>query len=85
MSFIERNVINLDIETKGLGAGSYPEPPEPKEKCYVITCSCSAKGEFVVYAKDYEEAKEMLKNSEYEEFELREFQIEDINGYEIDG
>lgn len=68
----------------GLGAGSYPEPPEPKDKCYVITCSCSAKGEFVVYAENADEAKERLRNSEYEECELKEFQIEDIEGYEID-
>ena len=60
------------------------EPPESKDKCYVITCSCSAKGEFVVWAENQEEAEERLKNSEYEEFELKELQIEDIEGYEID-
>ncbi len=60
------------------------EPPESKEKCYVFSCSCSAEGRFVVYAETPEEAEERLKNSEYEEFELSKFEIEDITGYEID-
>ena len=72
------------IDTQEIGAGSYPTPPEPKTKCYVITCSCSTKIEFTVFAKDYEEAKDILKNGEYEEMEFKEFEIEDIEDYEID-
>ena len=60
------------------------EPPESEYKPYVFTCNCSSKIEFTVWAKNDEEAKELLNSSYYEEFELKEFEIEDIDSYKID-
>ncbi len=74
----------MEMETMGLGAGSYPEPPEPKDKCYVITCSCSAKVEYAVWAENYDEAVELLRSGDYSEKEVKELEIEDIDSYEIE-
>jgi len=60
------------------------EPPEPKDKCFVFTCDCSSKIEFAVWAENIDEARERLNNSEYEEFTLKEFQIEDELDYDIE-
>ena len=60
------------------------EPPESEYKCYVFTCNCSSKIEFTVWAKNDEQAKELLNSSDYEELELKEFEIEDIDSCKID-
>lgn len=73
------------IDTTEAGAGSYPEPPEPKNKTFIITCSCSTKTNFGVDAENYEQAKEKLFNSEYDYIEFESFTIEDVEDYQIDG
>lgn len=66
------------IETKGLGAGSYPEPEVEEEKAYRFTCECYAEYEFVVYAEDIEQAREKLKGKDYNEAILQSLEIEGI-------
>lgn len=72
------------IDTTEAGAGSYPEPPEPIEKCYTFNCDISCKGNISVYAESFEEAEDLLKSGEYGEEEYYAFNIEDINSYNIE-
>ncbi len=69
------------IETKGLGAGSYPSPPEPKEKVFEVTVEGSFKGKIIVYTKDFCEASFKIQQKDYDEdeFSLLDYEIEDIN------
>ena len=73
------------METMGLGAGSYPEPPEPKEKCYMLTCECSQTVEFTIWAKDYSEAEIRVMCGDYDvKNEISDLKIEEILNYEVD-
>lgn len=56
-----------DIETKGLGAGSYPEPPEPKEKCYQFEFNAKISGYGTVYAEDEFSASLKAGQGDYDE------------------
>lgn len=55
------------METRGLGAGSYPEPPESKEKEFHFDFVASIGGYGVVYAKNEEEARKLASNNEYDD------------------
>lgn len=69
----------MDIETKGLGAGSYPEPLEPKEKCYQFDFNATIKGYGVVYAANEEQAKELIESGDYEDImDTFDMQIEEV-------
>lgn len=61
--FEERKKNNM-FETRGLGAGSYPEAPERKRKDYKV--KVVAEIEVLVTAKDYEEIEESIQNKDYE-------------------
>lgn len=69
----------MDIETKGLGAGSYPEPPEDKYKIYQFDFNASIKGYGVVTARDEERARELIEENEYDDIiETFDMEIEEI-------
>ena len=60
-------MIENDIETKGLGAGSYPEPPEPKEKCYQFEFNATISGYGIVYAEDEFSALLKAERGDYDD------------------
>ena len=72
------------IDTRGLGAGSYPEPPEPKEKCYRFEFNATTKGYAYVYAENLERAEELIDSGEYEVDYTYDMKIEEINRIEED-
>ena len=55
------------IETMGLGAGSYSEEPEPKEKCYQFEFNATISGYGIVYAEDEFSASLKAEKGDYEE------------------
>ena len=55
------------LETQGLGAGSYPEEPEPKEKCYQFEFNATISGYGIVYAEDEFSASLKAEKGDYEE------------------
>lgn len=61
--FEERKKNNM-FETRGLGAGSYPEKPESNRKNYRV--KVVAEIEVLVCAKDYEEIEDCIQNKDYE-------------------
>lgn len=63
----------MDIETRGLGAGSYPEAPEPTEMRTVeIECSFTSYVEVPEdLVNDYQEMERYIKRN-YSAFELTE-------------
>lgn len=73
------------IETKGLGAGSYPEPKEEKERCYKFEFEATINGYGVVYAEDGVEALELAINDNYDEIiETYNMKIQDVISLEIE-
>ena len=58
------------------------EPPEPKEKQFLVETNCSCKGYYYVWAKNKEEAKEMIQNREYDERFFSNYEIEEITDCE---
>lgn len=66
------------LETKEYYGGTYPEPSEPKEKCYGVGAECSCYVLYVVYATSKEEAIESVKNGNYEERYFDDVTIEEI-------
>lgn len=67
------------METKGLGAGSYPDAPENKEKCFAFEFVASEGGFGIVYAKNCEEAMEKIKSNDYDDIiDTFDFKIENI-------
>lgn len=73
----------MDIETRGLGAGSYPEPPEEKTKNVKVTLTVTVKHIIEVPENWDEEAiKEDIKENmdEYLTDSMLEDWEVDING-----
>lgn len=62
-----------------LGAGSYPTPPELKEKCYRFKCLCEV--EIDCWGKDKEDAEQYCNLQDYAD--LRVTAIEDIVDWSI--
>ena len=62
------------METKGLGAGSYPTPPEPEEEMFRLK----------IYAKSVTDAVNKIQDGEYEysDIEINYYEIEDIKDCE---
>lgn len=70
---------NQNIETKGLGAGSYPEPIESKEKSYQFDFNATCRGYGVVTARDEEDAKKLIMSNDYDDIiEFIDYKIEEI-------
>ena len=75
----------MDIETIGLGAGSYPEPPETEYKTYQFNFNASIRGYGVVTAKNEEEARKLIDNEDYDDIiETFDMKIEDITNIKED-
>lgn len=53
------------VKTQEAGAGSYPEPPEEKIKCYQFDFNATICGYGIVYAKNEDEARELAENGDY--------------------
>ena len=70
------------IDTTEIGGGSYPEPPEPKEKCYWFKFNATTKGAGYVYAENYERAEELINSGEYEVDYTYDMEIEEITKFE---
>lgn len=66
------------IDTTEAGAGSYPEAPEDKEKCYEFTADMSFKAKITVYAESEEQARELVEKGEESDMEMFDVKIEDI-------
>lgn len=67
------------IDTVEAGAGSYPEPPENKEKCYRFKCLCEV--EIDCWGKDVEDAKKCCNLTDYSDLNITS--IEDIVDWEV--
>lgn len=67
------------METKGLGAGSYPEPKD--QDCYCVEITATIKGYKYIYADTEEEAyaEGNLITEKDGDFEITEFLVEEIN------
>lgn len=66
------------FETTLLGAGTYPEPPEPKEKCYQFDFNATISIYGSVYAESEEEVKEMIEKGKYKViFDDKDIEIDD--------
>ena len=70
------------METRGLGAGSYPDAPIEKYKMYRFEFSGSFTGHGFVYAEDEEEAYALIENGEYFDEEIEVVEITDIENVE---
>ncbi|MCQ2978255.1 MAG: hypothetical protein MJ245_00460 [Clostridia bacterium] len=71
------------IDTTEAGGGSYPEPPEPKEKCYKFEFNASISGYGYVTAKNKEEAERFIfARAEDDIADTYDMQIEEITSIE---
>lgn len=57
------------IETIGLGAGSYPEPPESKSKLYTFQVAVTGVAFVSVYAESRDEAEEAVYRHEFDGYD----------------
>lgn len=75
----------MNLETKELGAGSYPELDDNKYKTYQFDFNATIKGYGVVNAKNKEQAIELINNNEYDDIiETFDMKIEDITNLKED-
>lgn len=73
------------LETQGLGAGSYPEEPESKEKCYQFEFNARISGYGIVYAEDELSASLKAKQGDYDEIiDTWDMEIEEITSVKED-
>lgn len=73
------------IDTTELGAGSYPEPPEPKEKLYRFEFRGLAEGYGYVYAEDEYSASLKAEQQDYDSIEdVQLIEIEEVTRIEED-
>lgn len=73
------------IDTTELGAGSYPEPPEPKDKLYRFEFRGLAEGYGYVYAEDEYSASLKAEQQDYDSIEdVQLIEIEEVTRIEED-
>ena len=73
------------IDTTEIGGGSYPEPPEPKEKCYQFEFNATVSGYGYVYAEDGFSASLKAEQGDYDEIvDTWDLKIEEITKIEED-
>lgn len=73
------------IDTKGLGAGSYPEQPESKKKCYQFDFNATIGGYGYVYAESVEQAEELINSGDYDDImDTWDMEIQEITKIEED-
>lgn len=67
------------IDTTELGAGSYPEPPEPKEKLYRFEFVGLVEGIGYVYAEDEYSASLKAEQKDYDDIaDMKLVEIEEL-------
>ncbi len=66
------------LDTTELGAGSYPEAPEPDYKCFKVKVSASSEIEYIVYASDENEIEHLIMNGDWDDIENEKTKIEEI-------
>lgn len=73
----------MNIETKGLGAGSYPEPNESELKCFNFKAVVSSIIEGYVWARNASEAEDLIYEMQWEEVTDENIEeVEDIESLE---
>ena len=73
------------IDTTEVGAGSYPEPPESKLKCFKFNFDAEISGYGLVYAENEEQAKELIMRDEYDEImDTWGMEITDVTDIEVE-
>lgn len=66
-----------------LMVNDYPEPSEPKLKCFKFDFKASINGFGIIYAEDIEKAKEGAINGEYDDIiDTYDMKIEEITEIE---
>lgn len=66
------------IETRGLGAGSYPDAPDDMMKCYKVELVTTNTVECIVYAKSEDDARELAMNAKWDDIEEEKRNVEEI-------
>lgn len=74
----------MEYETKEMGAGSYPQEPERKDKCFNFVAITNSTIRGYIWAKSKEEAETMINFNGYDEIEKREEEVEEIVSLEED-
>lgn len=73
------------VDTVEAGAGSYPEPPESKLKCYQFEFDATISGYGFVYAEDEEQAKGLIMRGEYDDIiDTWGMEITDVTDIEVE-
>lgn len=74
------------VDTVEAGAGSYPEPPESKLKCYQFEFDATISGYGLVYAENEEQAKELvMRDEEYDDIiDTWGMEITDVTNIELE-
>ena len=73
------------VDTVEVGAGSYPEPPESKLKCYQFEFDATISGYGLVYAENEEQAKELIMRGEHDEImDTWGMEITDVTDIEVE-
>lgn len=73
------------VDTVEAGAGSYPEPPESKLKCFKFNFDAEISGYGIVYAEDEEQAKELIIRDEYDDImDTWGMEITDVTDIELE-
>ena len=63
----------------------YPEPVEPKEKCYQFEFKATISGYGIVYAESVEKALEKVNKNDYDDIiDTYDMKIEDVTRIEED-
>lgn len=70
------------IDTEEYYGGTYPEPQEPKLKCFKFEFTGTLKGIGIIYAEDIKQAKEEVINGEYDDIDIWDMKIEEITEIE---
>lgn len=72
------------IDTVEAGAGSYPNPPENKLKCYQFEFNAEISGYGLVYAENEEQAEELIREEKYDDIiDTWGMEITDITNIEL--
>ncbi len=66
------------IDTKELGAGSYPDALEIEYKYYKMKVITSNEIECIVYAKNEDDAKKLVLNGKWDDIENEKIKVEEI-------
>lgn len=73
-------------DNDSFGGGFYPEPPESETKCFVFTAKAICNVSGYVWAKNEEEALDLIEHNNYDDIDDTELikikYVEEIEEYE---